>query len=149
MLGAIDKKNRTLNAQTQWKSVARQCPLLVVAEKKTPTIVTAKFNDIKLENTGLNTQTQSKTKLRTERLPQVMLNNTLIQRKKQENLNRDLVGVSSRRIVDCVPNPQLYPTLVEQVSQVINNPQVLLKTPPKKQLQGNSFLLNTQSTAQK
>lgn len=78
MLGAIDKKNRTLNAQTQWKSVARQCPLLVVAEKKTPTIVTAKFNDIKLENTGLNTQTQSKTKLRTERLPQVMLNNTLI-----------------------------------------------------------------------
>jgi hypothetical protein len=49
----------------------------VVSEKKTPTIVTAKVNDIKPENMGLNTQTLSKTKLRTERLPQVMLNNTL------------------------------------------------------------------------
>ena len=58
--------------------MARKCPLLVVSEKKTPTIITAKVNDIKPENMGLNTQTQSKSKLRTERLPQVMLNNTLI-----------------------------------------------------------------------
>ena len=53
MLGAIDKRHRTLNP-TQWKSVARQCPLLVVADKKTPTIVTAKVNDIKPDNIGLS-----------------------------------------------------------------------------------------------
>lgn len=48
MLGAIDKRNRTVNDQTQWKSVARQCPSLIVADKKAPNI--AKVNEIKPDN---------------------------------------------------------------------------------------------------
>lgn len=84
--------------------MARQCPSLIVADKKAPSI--AKVNEIKPDNIAVpSTQGQSKTKLRTERLPQVMMNNTLIQKKKYENLNRDLVGVSSTRIVECIPNP--------------------------------------------
>jgi hypothetical protein len=49
MLGAIDKKNPKLKLQTQWKSVARQCPLLTVAERKTTPVVMAKVNDIKTD----------------------------------------------------------------------------------------------------
>jgi hypothetical protein len=34
MMGSVDKKNRTLADKTQWKSVTRQCPLLMVEKNQ-------------------------------------------------------------------------------------------------------------------